>query len=883
MTRQLVDLKTERLQQLKQRAEELLHQQEAGVERAEAIPVEVSKLMEDLRIYQVELELQNDELRAAQQDAELSRRRYQSLFEQMPLPALVVQAKGAIENCNERASAVLGERKSYGGPDNRLFQGLSRDDRSRLHVALRDARPGDTLVLPRLTMNTPQGLPFVFDAHLIQLSLVYHLDNHALILLVDRSAEVVREKEQHFFSLVLDSSDNFISAADSEGVMLLANQTLLKFLGRPRDEVLGQRRDSFLPLHDAILHSEADQVVLRTGEPLTLEEQFHVNGPTHEPLEFLTRKFPLHDLQGHIYGVGGISTDVTALKDTQRQTLLSESVFMTAAEAIIVTDPQTRIIRVNPAFTKQSGFSESSVLGHRTNILKSGRQERSFYQTMWQELSRDGRWSGEISNRTAEGGYYTVWSNINMVLNEQGRVLHYIAIQTDLTPLRAIQSQVLQLVSYDGLTGLPNRTLFNDRITQLIAFAQRHQQTFALLFIDLDHFKEVNDSLGHQVGDELLKMIATRLRKAVRSEDTVARLGGDEFVVLLPMADRQNAEVVANNLLAQLRLSMTLGQAVQYQPMASAGIAVFPEDGDTPDLLVRNADIAMYEAKLGGRNRSTSYRMQMSQANAHSFAIQTELSGAIERQELRVFFQPKFQLDSGALTGAEALVRWERPGHGLVMPGAFIAIAEKSGLLAAIDLWVLNEALRQVGQWRSSGLWTDAMRLAVNQNAGDLRRPQMIAQLQSMLQRHQVNATMLELEITEDTLLEHTQELIERLEELRQLGVTLAIDDFGTGYSSLSYLRKLPIAVIKIDQSFVRGMLVNDSDRILVETIIAMAHKLGHKLVAEGVEEPGQLVRLTELGCEVGQGYLFGRPVPAALFAADHLGVVLALEGACAT
>ena len=865
----LTDHPSERLQQLKQRAQALIRQEHDHAPVA-LIPVEVTQLLEDLRIYQIELELQNEELRGAQQDLALSRKRYQSMFEQMPLPALVVEAKGLIENHNARASALLGGRSSQTGADNRLFQGLSRNDRTRLHVALRDVRHGDPMVLQKLALTDAMDQPRVLDAHLIQLSLEYHLDNHVLVLLVDRSLEVAREQEQHFFKLLLDSSDNLIGATDTQGQMLLANQPLLKFIGRTREAVLGQRRETFLPLRDAILQSEVDAQVLRTGESVTLEEQFHVGGE-QGAVAFLTRKFPLHDAQGQVFGVGGISTDITDIKDKQRQTLLSESVFMTAAEAIIVTDAHTRIIRVNPAFSKQSGFSESSVLGHKTNVLKSGRQEAHFYQAMWQTLAEQGRWAGEISNRTSEGGFYTVWSNINAVQDEQGRIIHYIAIQTDLTPLRALQSQMLQMASFDSLTGLPNRALFNDRIGQLIAFTQRRQQSFALLFIDLDHFKEVNDSLGHQVGDELLKMIAKRLQAVVRVEDTVARMGGDEFVVLLPMADRQGAELVAENLLAQLRLPMTLGQSVLYQPMASAGIALFPQDGNTPDLLLRNADMAMYEAKLAGRNCSVSYTQQMSHNNVHAFAVQTDLAGAVGRLELRVFFQPKYQLDTGAVVGAEALVRWERPGFGLVPPAEFIPIAEKSGLLVAIDQWVLNESLRQVGQWQRQGVWDRSMKLAVNQNAGDLRRPDMLAQLKRMLLVHQVDARTLELEITEDALLDHTEALIERLRELRQLGVSLAIDDFGTGYSSLSYLRKLPIAVIKIDQSFIRGMLVNDSDRILVETIIVMAHQLGHQLVAEGVEEPAQLVRLTTLGCEVGQGYLFGKPVCAEQFSERHL------------
>lgn len=857
---------TQRLQQLKERALALApHFPDDPT--TDPATIEVTQLLEDLRIYQIELELQNDELRAAQQSLAISRRRYQALFEQMPLPALVVEARGLIEECNERASGLLGVRKVQSGPDNRLFHGLGREDRTRLHVALRDVRHGEPLVLHKLVLGSP-ALPL--DAHLIQLPLDYHLDTRVLVLLVDRSAEAAREKDQRFFSLLLDSSENLIAAADTQGRMLLANRTLLAYLGRPSEAVLGQRRENFLPLRDAILQNEADQRVLRTGEAVTLEERFHVGG-AQGSFEFVTRKFPLVDEQGKVYGVGGISTDITEIKDKQRQTLLSESVFVTAAEAIIVTDSQTRIIRVNPAFTRLSGFSESAVLGHRTSFLKSGRQEDDFYQAMWQALTEHGRWAGEISNRNAKGDLYTVWSNINAVLDERGRVIHYIAVQTDLTPLREAQSQVQRMASYDTLTGLPNRSLFNDRIGQLIAFSLRHTSTFALLFIDLDHFKEVNDTLGHQVGDELLVLIARRLQSAVRAEDTVARMGGDEFVVLLPAADQRSAEVVAGNLLEQLRAPMTLGPCLVYQPMASVGSALYPQDGDTPDLLLRNADMAMYEAKLAGRNRSTSYTRQMSQDNAQAFAIQSELAGAVARQELRVHYQPKFRLDTGTLCGAEALVRWERPGHGLVAPGVFIPIAEKSGLLVSIDQWVLDEAVRQLGAWRQTGSWDADWRLAVNQNAADLRRPAMLDELQGVLGLHGVEASLLELEITEDALLEHTQPLIVRLTELRQLGVSLAIDDFGTGFSSLSYLRKLPIGVIKIDRSFIQDMLVNDGDLVLVQTIIAMAKNLGHTLVAEGVEDAQQHARLAALGCDVGQGYLFGRPVPPEQFSASYL------------
>ena len=862
--------KTERLQLLKQRAQGVLAQSAKDQAEGLSVNLQTAKLLEELRIYQVELELQNEELRAAQQSAELARKRYQVLFAQMPLAAVVVDDKGVLDESNERADAMLGPRQRFVGVDRRLWQNLSMDDRSRLHVALRDLAPGETQVLQQVALGARGTLSPVFDVHLIGLSIEYKLDRRVLVLLVDRTAELARAQDQRFYTLLLDSSDSFIYAADTEGKMLLANQSFLDFLGRRRDEVLGHAREAFLPVRDAILHLEADQKVLQSGHAITLEDHLHLP-PARGKMEFLTHKFPLFDLGGRIYGVGAISTNITALKEQHRQTLLSETVFMSSQDAIIITDADTRIVRVNPAFARQTGFSAEVVLDRKTSILKSGRQDQAFYGAMWQALAEHGHWSGEVNNRRADGSYYTIWSTINAVRDEVGKVIHYIAVQTDVTQLHDAQLALAHQAAYDSLTGLPNRSLFNDRIGQLMALSRRHHQACALLFIDLDRFKEVNDTLGHQVGDDLLRQIAQRLQQGVRTEDTVARIGGDEFVVLLPNTDQAGAQAVAHNLLERLREPVRLAPALLYRPMASMGLAVFPQDGDTPDLLLRSADLAMYGAKLGGRNRMASYTPTMSQASEHAFAIQTELAEAIEQQQLRIYFQPKCRLSDGALMGAEALVRWQRPGNGLVLPGEFIGVAEKCGLLLALDHWVMNEALRQLGLWAVAGLWRAPWRLGVNQNVADLQRPDMLAQLQQMLRTHQVSATALELEITEDALMQHTPEQLARLDELRSMGVSVSIDDFGTGYSSLAYLRQLPVSVIKIDRSFVNGMLTNDNDAVLVRTIVDMAHNLGHTLVAEGIEQAPQRQHLAALGCELGQGYLFGRAVSAPEFAARWL------------
>ena len=864
-------LKTQRLQRLKERAQQVLAQADKDQSDGQSDTLQTTKLLEELRIYQVELELQNEELRDAQQEAELARKRYQTLFAQMPLAALVVDDKGAVDDCNTQAETLLGPRKRFVSQDTRLWQKLKPQDRNRLHVALRDIASGQTQVLAHVGLGESGPQSGVFDLHLMGLSMDYKLDRRALLLLVDRTAEVARQQDQRFYSQLLDSSDSFIFAVDPQGKFLLANQPLLDFLGRTREDVQQQPRDKFLPLRDAILHNEADQKVLQSGQAMTLEEQVHL-APPRGRLDFLTRKFPLQDLAGHVYGVGGISTDITALKDQQRQTLLSETVFMSATDAIIITDPDTRIVRVNPAFTRQTGFPSDGVLGRKTNILKSGRQDKPFYTAMWQDLVAQGQWSGEISNRRLDGSYYTIWSTINAVCDANGRVLHYIAVQTDVTQLHDAKLALAHQASYDDLTGLPNRSLFNDRITQLMASSTRHNKSFALLFVDLDRFKEVNDTLGHQIGDMLLREVSKRLQEGVRQEDTVARIGGDEFVVLLPDTHAEGAQAVAANLLARLREPMQLEQTLSYRPMASVGLSVFPQDGDTPDLLLRNADLAMYAAKIDGRNRMTAYVPQMSQKNDQTFALQADLAEAIEQGQLRIHFQPQCRLSDGALMGAEALVRWQRPGNGLVLPGEFIGLAEKCGLLVAIDQWVMNEALRQVGCWVAAGLWRAPWRLAVNQNVADLQRPDMLAELKAMLHTHGVSASALELEITEDTLLQHTPEQLARLGELRDLGVSVSIDDFGTGYSSLAYLRQLPVSVIKIDMSFVSGMLTNDNDAVLVRTIVDMAHNLGHTLVAEGIEVAIQNEQLAALGCELGQGYLFGKPVSADEFASRWLG-----------
>ncbi len=875
-----VTKRAERLELLRRRAQEVL-----AASRFEEIsadgrldPLQLAKLMEELRTYQVELELQNEELYAAQLEADAARRRYQHLFTQMPLAAMVLDEQGKVDDCNGRADELLGPRSLRGPGDGRFLTRLEPEDRQRVHRALRELAPGETQLVESLRLGSGVATAAVFDAHLIGLSIDYKLDRRTLALLVDKTSEIARQQDQQFYMAMLDSSDSFIYAADDRGQMLLANRALLESLDCTRDQVVGHPRNDFLPLRDAILHLEADQKVLQTGHALTVEEQVH-RPASRGTSTYLTRKFPLRDLNGRTYGVAGISTDITAIKDQQRHAMLSETVFMSSSDGIIITDADTYIVRVNPAFTRQTGFSPESLQGRKTSILKSGRQDSAFYSALWHSLTTTGSWCGELCNRRADGTYYTVWSVINAVADAHGQVVHYVAIQTDVTQLHNVRLALAHQAHYDNLTGLPNRALLTDRLKQLVASALRHGKTFAVLFLDLDRFKEVNDTLGHLIGDRLLREVAQRLQERVRTEDTVARIGGDEFVVLLPETDEAGALATAARILERVHVDVFLSDHVPYRPMASLGLAVYPRDGKTPDLLLRSADLAMYAAKTDGHNRIRAYSQEMGHANDELFALQNELNLAIERQQLRLHYQPKCRLADQALVGAEALVRWQRPGNGLVLPGHFIGVAERCGLLVQLDRWVVHEALRQLGQWIAEGQWQDGWRLSINQSVLDLKRPEMVFALQDLLLHYGVSASMLELEITEDALYNHTPELIKQLEQLIAMGVTVAIDDFGTGYSSLAYLRQLPISVIKIDRGFVSGMLVAESDAVLVQTIIDMAHNLGHKVVAEGVELPAQRELLQRMGAEVGQGFLFGKAMDAQQFADAWLPVAARPSG----
>jgi two-component system CheB/CheR fusion protein len=508
-----------------------------------------------------------------------------------------------------------------------------------------------------------------------------------------------------------------------------------------------------------------------------------------------------------------------------------------------------------------TGYAREEVVGKTPQILSSGKHPPAFYADMWEKISERGWWQGEIWNRRKNGNLYLEWLSINTVKDQEGAVVNYVAMFSDITLVRESQHRVEFLATHDDLTGLPNRTLFNDRLRLALARSARSKESVAVLFLDLDNFKVVNDTLGHDAGDKLLKQAAGRLLECVRTEDTVARLGGDEFVILLEASERHEAAMTAQRLIKSICMGYLLDGHECFVSV-SIGISMFPEDAVDPNGLMRNADAAMYRAKDQGKNSFQFFTPELAEQANQRMGIETGLRHAIDQSELVLEYQPQVNLATNAVEGMEALVRWCRAGE-IISPAVFIPIAEESHLIVAIDEWVLSQVCKQILAWDAAGL--PAIRVSVNISARHFRKSDMVTDLIRIITEEGVAPSRLCIEITEGVLMdiERAQRM---LAELVDFGLSISLDDFGTGFSSLSYLKRFPIHELKIDKSFVDGIASNADDRAIASTIIALASNLGMKVVAEGVEEVDQNAELTALGCGNGQGYLYARPMRGEAF-----------------
>ena len=553
--------------------------------------------------------------------------------------------------------------------------------------------------------------------------------------------------------------------------------------------------------------------------------------------------------------------DISVQKQQQQQADLAATVFSASRDGIVITDATTRILKVNQAFCDITGYSPEEAVGQTSDLLASGLHDAAFYHGMWQTLRDEGLWQGEIVNRRKDGSLYHEWLTISAVRSGAGQAVQcYVGLFADISERKTTEARLNFLSDHDPLTGLHNRDAFGSHLDQVIESHRDQGLPLALILIDLDHFKNVNDTLGHSVGDSLLRQVGQALANGLRAGDRVCRQGGDEFAVLIPaVRDRKEVADIARRLNACLSRTFHV-DGIELNVTASLGIALFPDDGATRDELMQHADLALYASKADGRANQHFFEPGMDRQAQERVMIEQGIRNAVDREELRLVYQPQFDLQSGRIVGAEALLRWQHPDIGAISPSRFIPVAEETRLIELLGDWVLEEACRMLARWQGSG---QAGTMAVNISARQVSKPDFAARIEALLKHHQVDPRRLELEITERTLI-HTANLQHHpFQRLRALGVRVALDDFGTGYSSLAYLRRFPLDQIKIDRSFVMNLPEDKDDMLIVQTIIGLAHNLGLKVVAEGAETLPQVDYLRRQDCDIVQGFYFSRPLEA--------------------
>lgn len=548
------------------------------------------------------------------------------------------------------------------------------------------------------------------------------------------------------------------------------------------------------------------------------------------------------------------------LQETNSELKLSESIISNTSEGILLTTVEGLIIDVNPAYCDMTGYQKSELVGQSPKSHLSHHHGETFYDKLWITLRRDGKWFGEVRNHRKNGSVFPQLLTINAVYDENNDVSHYVGLAKDISEIKTIEKRLEELAYFDPLTGLPNRILYRDRLKQAIQVAKRKNKKVALMWLDLDRFKLINDSLGHLAGDDLLKQVAQRIQDRLRHSDTVSRYGGDEFVIIID--DLDNLDLVykvAQDIIKVVEEPYTLGHQEAYISI-SIGISIYPDDGVNIETLNSNADIAMYQAKKAGLGQYCLFQPEMAQQANERINIEYDLHRAVENKELTAYFQPKVDIKTGLIIGMEALVRWHHPERGLIMPDQFIPFAEETGFVTKIDLLVLSQACRQAKSWLDQGY---RLTMAVNLSAVHFIQAGIVENIQLALAESQLPAHLLDLELTESTIMTNPGQAVKLVSQIRELGIKVSIDDFGTGYSSMTYLQAFAINNLKIDRSFFKQVTDNPEDATIVRTIISLAANLGLEVIAEGIETKAQVDFLLEHNCRYAQGYYFSKPKPA--------------------
>jgi len=686
--------------------------------------------------------------------------------------------------------------------------------------------------------------------------------------------QALKESEQQI-RLLLNSTAEGIYGVDTQGTCTFVNPAALNMLGYEDEaDLVGKS------LHEMIHHTYPDgshypreqcNVRLSTLQGQTVHEDNEVHwraDGSSFPVEYWSR--PMFK-NGELVGAVVTFVDITIRRQVEEQMHKLSSAVEQTADAVMITNDQGVIEYVNPAFEQMSGYPARDLDGQTPKIFKSGKQNEKFYRALWETLKAGETFSDVFINRRPDGSLYYEEKTITPIREPGMGVKHFVSTSRDITDRIETEKQLKFLAHHDILTDLPNRTLFLDRLKQALASARWHERAVAVLFMDVDRFKNINDTLGHEAGDQLLRELAERLSGALRDRDTIARFGGDEFVILLDdVAQISDVDKLVKKIHESLESPFSI-KGSEFHVTASIGISLYPTDGEDSSTLLRNADMAMYRAKDDWRNSYEFYSADMTTRAFERLTLENSLRQALDKEEFLVYYQPQVDIESGDIIGVEALLRWQHPQLGLVTPDNFIPLLEDTGLIIPVGEWVLQTACRQVMEWHRSGF--ESLRMAINLSSRQFSSSDLIEKIQQILERCELSASHLELEITESLLMSHVGKEQQLFEILADLGVRLAIDDFGTGYSSLSYLRRFPIDTIKIDRSFVIGIPEDADNAAITEAIVRLGQALRLDLVAEGVETKEQLNYLQSIGCRMVQGFLFSRPLPA-----EEIGRLLARQ-----
>jgi diguanylate cyclase (GGDEF)-like protein/PAS domain S-box-containing protein len=852
---------------------------------AKIVPAHLpEELLHELQVHQVELEMQNEALRQKQAELEASRDRYVDLFDFAPVGYLTLTHDGIIKALNLAAIKLLGmERKDL--LQRRFASLIDPDDQNRWLTLFLEVREqeGRGSVEVALRRRDDSVLPVQLDcaAQKVMRSSIPgdgadRTVTELRIALTDiserKQAEKAIKESDEFKTVVIDAMASQIAVLDRDGVIVTVNEAWRCFArdnavshGMPaRNTEVGT---NYLAIcQGSVGESTAGATEAAAGIQGVLDGRwpnFRIEYPCHSPTEQRWFVMNVTPLVAERRGVVISHTNITDHKRAEDELRIAAVAFLTQ-NGMVITDPKGVILRVNPAFTRLTGYSEAEAIGQTPALLYSGRHGPLFYQRMWQTITEEGLWQGEIWNKRKNGQIYAEMLNITAIVTPDRGITHFVANFSDITADKEAEAEIHRLAYYDALTSLPNRRLLQDRLRQAVAATARSGLSGAIFFIDLDNFKALNDTRGHDVGDLLLVEVAQRMRSVVREGDTVARLGGDEFVVLMEDlgADAHEVAALAGHLGEKLQAVICqpcLLKGDEYLCRLSIGVGLFSA-GDTVEDLFKHADLALYQAKNAGRNLLRFFDPAMQAELDKRSALEIELHHAIERNELRLFYQP--QVDARhRVFGVEALLRWQHPERGLVLPNDFIPLAEETGLILPIGLWVLETACAQLKAWENDEHTRD-LRIAVNVSARQFRQADCVALLEQTLAASGANPARLKLELTESLVLEDVAGSIEKMQAIKQLGVSFAMDDFGTGYSSLAYLAQLPLDQLKIDQSFVRNLPGNRDDETIARAIITLGRGLAMDVIAEGVETEEQRHFLEMHGCHAYQGYLFSRPLP---------------------